>query len=211
SPPARTLFVRFVSPGQQEHEVALKRPRGPDLLPVDDVGVTASPRAGADTERIQAGIGLGDPESLKSQLSRCDRWKPLSLLLLRSVSQDSAHDVHLGMARPAVRAGAVDLLHDDRGLRDTEPRAAVLGGDQSREPTRLGERRDEILRVGLVPVDPAPVLVGESGTQLAHATAKLLLGDVTHGESPPDQIPDVRPPSTTSAVPVTQRASSEAR
>ena len=56
---------------------------------------------------------------------------------------------------------------------EAEPEAAVLGGDERGEQPGAGERVDELLRVGPVPVGLAPVLVREPGAQLADLCAKL--------------------------------------
>ena len=99
---------------------------------------------------------------------RGDLGQVALLLLRRAVPQQRAHDVHLRVARAGVGAGAVDLLEDDRGLGDAQPGAAVLLRDQRRQPAGLGQRLDELLRVGALLVQLAPILGRESRAQRPH-------------------------------------------
>src|SRR5439155_1492754 len=78
---------------------------------------------------------------------RGDPRQPAALLLLRAVPEQRPHDVHLRVAGGRVAAGAVDLLEHGARRADAEPAAAVLLGDQRREPAARRERRDELVRV----------------------------------------------------------------
>ena len=57
---------------------------------------------------------------------------------------------------------------------DAEAPAAVLLGDQGREPSGLGERRDEGLRIRGLLVDGLPVLAAEPAAQVAHGLPVVL-------------------------------------
>ena len=131
--------------------------------------------ARAQRERVAARVGLGDAEGLQAQLARGDGRQVAPLLLLGAVSQDRAHDVHLRVAGAGVAALVVDLLQDQRRIAQPEAHAAVLLGDQRRQPAALGERRDELLGVGALAVERAPVLAGEAPAELGDALPDGLL------------------------------------
>jgi hypothetical protein len=92
------------------------------------------------------------------------------------------------VAGARVPARAVDLLHDDRGFLEAQPRAAIFLGDQRGEPARPGQRLDERLGIGAVAIDPAVVFVGKLGAKRADRLADLGVGVVAsavdHGRSP---------------------------
>ena len=126
---------------QQQHQVGMLGAAGPHLLAVHDVGaVVLLHRRGAQRQRVGAAGRLGDAERLQAQLAAGDLGQVAFLLLLAAVPQQRAHDVHLGVAGGAIAAGALDFLQHRRRRRDAEPRAAILLGDQDREPAGLGQR-----------------------------------------------------------------------
>ena len=90
--------------------------------------------------------------------------------------QYGAHDVHLRVARCGIAAGLVDLLQHRRRGRDAEARAAILLGDQDRQPTRLGQCLDEFRRIAALAVESAPVGAVELEAQRAHRVADLRMG-----------------------------------
>ena len=148
----------------------------PDLLPVHEPAAVGPPvGARAQGERVAAGVGLGHAEGLEAQLARGDGRQVAPLLLLGAVPQDRAHDVHLRVAGAGVAALVVDLLQDQRRIAEPEAHAAVLLGDQRRQPAALGQRRDELLGVGALAVELAPVLAGELPAELGDAVADGLL------------------------------------
>ena len=87
--------------------------------------------------------------------------------------QDGAHDVHLRVAGGAVAALGVDGLQDRRGGRQRQAGAAVLLGDQCGEIAGLGQRVDELGRIGAVAIQLAPVFAGEAGAELGDFGADL--------------------------------------
>ena len=105
-------------PGEQQHQVTLQRPRGPDLLAVDHVAVAVAPRARADRRRVEPGVGLRDRKGLQSQFTGGNRRQIAALLFIGAVPEQRPHHVHLSVAGPAVGTRAVDLLTDHRCLRD---------------------------------------------------------------------------------------------
>jgi hypothetical protein len=76
------------------------------------------------------------------------------------------------VARGGVAARGVDLLQDHACRAEPETSTAVLLGDESSEPTVLGQRGDELVRVP-VGLERAPVLAGEAIAQVAHSTTDL--------------------------------------
>src|SRR4029079_18147357 len=77
------------------------------------------------------------------------------------------------VARTGVRAGAIDLLENHRSLDDPQSTTTVLGRDENRQPSGIGECLDEGLGVGAFGLDPLPVVTPESPTQLANRFAVL--------------------------------------
>ena len=89
--------------------------------------------------------------------------------------QERAHGVHLGMTRGGVAAPAVDLLQDDARLGDPQADAAVLLGDQRRQPAQLRELPYERLRILAFGIHRAPVRVGIVLADLADLLPELHL------------------------------------
>jgi hypothetical protein len=94
-------------------------------------------------------------------------------MLVRAVSEDRSHRVHLRVARSCVATGGVDLLEDDARRRQTEPGAAVLLGDQRRQPAVLGQRRNELLWVS-IGLEALSVLAGKAVAELSDRGADFL-------------------------------------
>ena len=110
----------------------------------------------------------------------CSRSSPLAifgqvlcLLLVVAVPQQRAHGVHLGMAAAAIAAGALDLFEDRGRGRERQPGAAIFLGDQGREIAGLGQRIDELGRIGHLAVELAPVFAGELGAELRDRVADI--------------------------------------
>ena len=99
--------------------------------------------------------------------------QPFRLLLVAAVPQHRAHGVHLGVAGAAVAAGALDLLEDRGRGRQRQPGAAIFLGDQHREIAGLGQRVDELGRIGPLAVELAPVFAGELGAELGDRVADV--------------------------------------
>ena len=123
--------------------------------------VVSDPAVGSVTPNAWS---RSSPEAIRRQV-------PL-LLRLGAVPQDRSHRVHLRVARARVAARRVDLLEDHARRSDIEARPAELLGDERREPARLGQRRDELLRVA-IGLERTPVLAREPRAQLAHGGADL--------------------------------------
>ena len=156
---------------QQQHQIGMLGARGPDLLAVDDVVVAVAPREGLERSRVGAAGRLGDAEGLQPQLARGDLGQILLLLRLAAVAQQRAHDVHLRVAGGAVAAGALDLLEDRGGGRQRQAGAAVLLRDQRGEIAGVGQRLDELARIGALAVELAPILAGNAAHKLADLLA----------------------------------------
>ena len=88
--------------GQQDHQVGMFRPAGPDLLAVHDVFVALAHRHGADRGGVGARRRLGHAESLQAQLAGGDLRQVAFLLLLAAVPQDGADITFHGFDRRLV-------------------------------------------------------------------------------------------------------------
>ena len=91
------------------------------------------------------------------------------------MAQHGTHVVHLSMARTGIATREVDFLHDHRGLRQAQTRAAVFGGDECGQPACLGERFYKCLRVSALFVNALPIGAVKSRTQLAQGIAYVLV------------------------------------
>ena len=156
---------------EQQHQIGVLGARGPDLLAVDHVVSSPSRRA---VVRSDGGVGaarrLGDAEGLQAQFAGGDLRQIAFLLRVAAVPQDRAHDVHLRVAGGAVAAGRRGSPPGSpRPLPRAEPAAAVFLRDQRREIAGLGQRCDELGRIGALAVELAPVFAGKLGAQRAHA------------------------------------------
>src|SRR2546430_1437141 len=150
-------------------------PRGEDLLTIDDVAISFLAREGRDPRRVAAGLRFRDRHRLESQAAGGDFWQVAPFLGFGPVSQERAHRVHLGMAGRPISARRIDLLQDDAGLDHPQPRSAVLGGDQDRQPAAAGQRPHEFLRVPLLGIDLPPVGIRKFRTDLPDSVALLFL------------------------------------
>ncbi len=170
-PSVRFLACSFgVGAREQQHQIGMLGARGPEFLAVDDVVIVAfAPRRGAQGQRVGARGRLGDAEGLQAQFAARDLRQIALLLLGAAVPQDRAHRVHLRVAGGAVAAGGVHFLQDCGGRADAEPAAAVFFGDQRGEIAGLGERGDELGRIGALAIERAPVFAGKLGAERAHA------------------------------------------
>ncbi len=148
-------------------------PRDPHLLTSDNVVIALSRRGGLDLGRVRARRRLRNGKGLQPQLAGCDAREIVALLLIGAVPKKRAHDVHLRVTGPGIRARPIDLFQDHGRLSHTEPAAAILGRDQRREPTGLGERPDECLGVCALPLDANPVGAVESAAELTDRLAVL--------------------------------------
>ena len=170
--------------GQQQHQVRLQHPGDEDLLPVDHVTVALAHGGGANARGLGAGVGLRDPERLEPDLPAGHTGQIAPLLLRAAVAQERAHGVHLGMTRGGVAAPTVDLLQDDARLGDPQTDAAVLLGDQRRQPAQLRELPYEHLRILAFGIHRAPVGVGIVLADLADLLPELHLvfgeGEIHH-------------------------------
>src|SRR5262245_32130260 len=81
------------------------------------------------------------------------------------------------MTRSRVGARPVDLLENYRRFGDAESSAAVLSGNQRRQPTRLRECGDEFLRITLRLLESLPVSAVEPGAELSDALS--ILGELS--------------------------------
>ena len=157
---------------QQQHQVGMLGAAGPHLLAVHDVGaVVLLHRRRAQRQRVGAAGRLGDAERLQAQLAAGDLGQVALLLLLAAVPQQRAHDVHLGVAGGAIAAGALDFLEHRGCGRDAKPRAAVLLGNQDREPAGFGQRLHEFRRIAAFAIERAPVGAVELQAELADRIA----------------------------------------
>src|SRR5581483_12364481 len=127
----------------------------------DDVAVVALlVGAGLELGGVGAGGGLGDAEGLQPELARGDARQILLLLPLAEVPEHRAQGVNLSVAGGGVAALLVDGLENGAAGRDRQPRAAVLLRDQGTQVAGLGQRIDELERVGTLVVELHPVGVG---------------------------------------------------
>src|SRR5688572_32694676 len=85
------------------------------------------------------------------------------------------HDVHLSVARTCVGAAPVDFFKNDGGLRDAEPCSAILRRDESRQISRLGQLRDELLRVAALDIQLPPVRIRETRANFPYALAQMTI------------------------------------
>ena len=160
--------------GEQQHQVGVQHAAGPHLLAVDDVAVVAL-LVGARLELggVGAGGGLGDAEGLQPERARGDARQVLLLLRGVAVPQHGAHRVHLGVAGRRVAARLVHGLQDGAARRQRQPGAAELLRDQRAEIAGLGQRIDELGRVGALVVELDPVGIGELLADVPHPIADL--------------------------------------
>ena len=173
-PPVRLLACsRGVVRASSRQEIGILGARGPDLLAVDDVVVAFAHRGRAQVEGVRARCRLGDAEGLQPQLAGRDLRQPARLLRRAAVPQHRAHRVHLGVTGRAIATRRLDLLHDGGRRRHGQAAAAVFLRDQRGQEPGVGERADELGRVGALAVERAPIFTGEPGAERANGFADL--------------------------------------
>ena len=145
--------------------------RDPHLLSGHDIPIAATTSEGTDPRRVGAARRFRDGERLEAKLAGRNAREIAPFLLLRPVTEERSHDVHLRVTRPRVRARPVDLLEDHRRLGDTESTAAVFGGDENREPAGVRERLHERPRVRALCLHALPVVAAERTAQVPHRFA----------------------------------------
>ena len=169
-------LVRRRGACQQQHQVGMRGAAGPDLLAVDHIAFVGSLRAGLELSGVRTGPWLRDAEGLQAELARGDFRQVLAFLFLVAVTQDRAHGVHLRVTRSATAFGGMDCLQDDAGGAQLKSRAAVFLGYQGGQIARVGEGRDEVIRVAAgsrLILELAPVLAGESRAKFRDRLADL--------------------------------------
>ena len=147
---------------------------GPDLLAGDDPVVAVADGAGLDRGQVRPGVGLGEPLA-PDLLGGQDRVQITLALLLGP----PRHDRRTGEQQPEHvrrqrRAGAAELLEEDRRLRQGRPAPAVLNRPVHGRPAVVGHPALEIdaplvvrvlvadrLVVGLIGREPGPQLVAK--------------------------------------------------
>ena len=144
-------------PREQKHQVGVECARGPDLLTPNHVPPVNAFGTGLDPGRVQPHRGLGDSECLQPDLARGDSGQEPRLLLLTSVAEQRAHDVHLRMTGARRASGGVDLFEDDARRHEAEAGATVFLGNERREPAVLGQSADDLLWIA-VGLELPPVL-----------------------------------------------------
>ena len=77
----------------------------------------------------------------------------------------------LGCQPNGLAAATVDLLKDHRSLGQAKAGAAVFLRDQRRQPAGPGQRIDEGLGIGTLPIDFAEVSGGILRTEVAYGVA----------------------------------------
>ena len=133
------------------------------LRPGDEVAVAVAHRAGRKIEGVEAGIGLGHREA--RLVVPGDERRQHAALLFRGAElhhRVEAEDVHV-QRRGAGQAGARlrHRLHQDRGLGDAEPAAAMFLGDGDAEEAGLRKGAMKILGEAAVAILGEPIGIVE--------------------------------------------------
>ena len=140
---------------EQEQQVRMPHPRDEHFLPVHHVAVALLHRDGLELRGVRAGGRARSPPSTACAARRSRSWAGSSASVRSDACRSThAHDVHLAVHRAGKAARAADLLQDDGRFGDGQPRAAVLLGNQRRQPARLGQRLDECVRDSRAPRPP---------------------------------------------------------
>ena len=202
---------------RDEHApLGVLRARGPHLLAVDDPLVAVLDRARLERRQVGAGLGLG--EALAPDLVGGEDRVEVALLLLvgapdhdRGTRQQQAEHV-----RRERRAGAAELLEEDRRLGHRRAAAAVLLGPVDAGPAAVGElalpvaqeavANAVVLRVGRV----ARRVVGQPPPQLVAERELGVVECQVHG-SPFDASRSQQPTSVSSRSVTSRPARSRAR
>ena len=162
-------------PHQQQQEIGVFRAGDEHLLAVDDIVIALADGHRLQLRRIRSRRRLRHAERLQAKIAIGNRRQILPLLILRPVTEQRRHDVHLRMTCGGVATGPVDLLENDRGLRDAEPRAPVLLGDERGEVARPGQAPDELLRVFASGFEASPVGVAKTPAEFADVPAQTVV------------------------------------
>src|SRR5215218_8042530 len=125
--------------------------------------------------RVGPGLRLGHAEGLQPQLTTGYLRQVLPLLLLRAVTQHSAHNVHLRVGGLGVAPGTIDLFEDDRSLGEAQAQPTVFLRDKRAEVATLRHRLDKGFRVLPSRVELAPVAVREVRAHLADSSPQVLV------------------------------------
>ena len=153
---------------QQHHQVGMLGARGPDLLAVDDVVVAVAHRGGADR-------ACRCPRSARSRRRpagaarpwRCEAASAASARRCRAAAACPWCTSARGRRRRCRREAWISSMIA-AARRQRQPAAAVFLRDQRGEEAGLGQRRDELGRIGALAVELAPVFAGKAGAERAH-------------------------------------------
>ena len=157
---------------QQQHQVGVLGAGGPDLLAVDDVVVAvASARVCSCSVSVPV-VGSVTPKACSRSSPRGDLRQILALLLVAAVPQQRAHVYICAWQAPALQPDAWISSRIARGGAQRQAGAAVLLGDQRREPAGLGQRLRRTPSGSRLGLELAPVLAGKV-RRCAHALADL--------------------------------------
>ena len=153
---------------QQQHQVGMLGARGPDLLPVDDVVVALAHAPWCAAQRVGARGRLGDAERLQAQLAVAIAGRYSFLLRRRCRAAGACPWCTSARGRRRRCSPRRGSPPGSRRRREREAAAAVFLGDQRGEKAGLGQRRDELRRIGALAVELAPVFAGKPGAERAH-------------------------------------------
>ena len=170
------LVIRRGSREKQDL-LGLDRLGDPDLPPVDAVVVALALGECGDARGVQARTGFGHAEA-DVQVAVDDPGQRGGLQLVGAVLDDGLHPEDRqvdGAGTVHRRAGARDLLQEQRRLGDAEAVAAVLLRDGHAQPAALGDRVVELLREFVRLVLLHPVVVVELARQLGNRLSDQFL------------------------------------
>ncbi len=161
--------------GEQQHLGRNLGGGNPDLAAGDEVAVAVAHRAGRKGEGVEAGIGLGDGEA-RLVVPGDERRQHPALLRFGAEPHHrvEAEDVHVqrrGAGQPGARLR--HRLHQDGGLGDAEPAAAMFLGDRDAEEAGFGEGAVKILGEAAVAILGEPIGIVERRAQPLHRRANL--------------------------------------
>src|SRR5690606_27952672 len=127
--------------GAAEHEapVGPLRPRGPDLLALDDPLAALEPRARLHVGEVGAGVGLRVALAPDRLAARDPGQEALLLLVAAERDQGGREQPLADVAEPARPAGARVLLVPDHLLEQRRAAPARLARPAEPDPARLAE------------------------------------------------------------------------
>jgi hypothetical protein len=167
-------FLLRSGAGEQQHEVGMFGARGPDFLPTDDIMIAFAHRGGLERAGVGPAGGLGHAECLQAHFARGNPRQIGLFLSLASVPQQRAHDVHLRMTGAAVASCVLDFFQDGRCGGKGQAGAAICFRNQRGEIAGVIECLHEFGGIGHLAIQPAPILAGKPGAELAHFVANIL-------------------------------------